>query len=335
MPPIQESAEAMPLERPVAEASAGAALEDAVGAEVTRLGARTTEFVPLLDALRAAGPVTTRVVNAAAVHETTGPIGEVAAHGAMGQVVGKIDLRLFLNHWHAAYGLTGASGEGLLRVVDGAGEPVVDISTTAMTDREAWERVIGAHRAPDSAVPTFAPHAPPAPETPDAEIDVAGLRSAWATLDHTHDFYGILRRFGVGREQALRLGGADFAVEVPPTILRTVFWAAERAGVQIMCFVGSRGCLQIYTGPVTLTPGQAEPTRIRGDGFTLSLDAARIARCWVVIKPTKLRGRITSIEVFDTAGTQVCQLFGARPPGEQENPAWRDIVEQAAAEVAQ
>ena len=40
-------------------------------------------------------------------------------------------------------------------------------------------------------------------EKPDTDIDVAGFQEAWETLKDTHAFFGMLKKFGVTRTQAL------------------------------------------------------------------------------------------------------------------------------------
>jgi len=47
----------------------------------------------------------------------------------------------------------------------------------------------------------------------------------------------------------------------------------------------------------------------------------------MVTKPTRLRGPITSLELFDVDGVLACQFFGARPPGERERADWRSLLE--------
>jgi putative hemin transport protein len=37
---------------------------------------------------------------------------------------------------------------------------------------------------------------------PDSSIDVAGLRTAWAAMQDTHEFFGMLKKFGSERQQS-------------------------------------------------------------------------------------------------------------------------------------
>ncbi|MEM6971196.1 MAG: ChuX/HutX family heme-like substrate-binding protein [Pseudomonadota bacterium] len=304
------------------------ALEARVGHDARRLKLDREGAAALLNALRASGPVVTRVANRAALHRTSGPLEEIQIHGAMGQVVGPIDLRLFLAEWRAAYALAPVSGGRSIQVVDPRGRPVIEIAASDATDLSAWDGAIAPWILPDHEAPSF--ELPPVvADRPDDAIDVAGLRAAWAEIEHSHDFFGLLRRFGVAREQALRLGGPAFARQVDSAMAARVCAGAGREGVRLMCFVGTAGCLQIYSGGIDSVEVDGAALSVLGNGFSLDLALDRVARAWVVVKPTRLRGRITSVELYDSSGMQVCQFFGARRPGERENPAWRAVIEDA------
>ena len=62
-------------------------------------------FGAVLMRLPEVGEVMSLTRNAACVHELTGRFEPPAIEGAMGQVVGEIDLRLFLRHWAFGYAL--------------------------------------------------------------------------------------------------------------------------------------------------------------------------------------------------------------------------------------
>ena len=315
--------------------SEGALVEARAGEGVTRLAPAGPGGHRLIEALTGLGPVMTLTRNEAAVHETTGPVTETAAQGAMGQTTGPIDLRLFYRHWHAAYAVEEETRSGLrrsLQVFDASGTAVQKVYAVTESDAEGWERAVAALAAPARGPVAFEAPAPAAQDRPDREIDRAALRGAWQALDHSHDFHRMLRGIGAGREQALRLAGEDLAAPVGTDTLRRVLEGAAADGVPVMCFVGNRGCLQIFSGPVERIEPRGPWLNVLDPGFNLHLRTDLVASAWRVVKPTRLRGPITSLELFDAAGGMVCQLFGARPPGEGENPAWRNLVDRAVAE---
>src|SRR5262249_48918725 len=142
-----------------------------------------------------------------------------------------------------------------------------------------------------------APAARSAPR-PDGEIDVAGLRAAWAGLKDTHEFFGMLKKFGAARTQALRLAGPDFARAVGNDATRRMLEASAAEKLDIMVFVGNPGCIQIHTGPVANVRVMDTWLNVMDPGFNLHLREDRIAKSWVVEKPTS-DGVVTSLEVFD------------------------------------
>jgi putative hemin transport protein len=306
----------------------------ASGAGAARLAPAGAGGRRLIEALPGLGPVMTLTRNAAAVHETTGPVTETASGEAMGQTTGPIDLRLFYRHWHAAYAVEEETRSGLrrsLQVFDAAGDAVLKVWATAETETDRWAEAVHALSAPARGPVAYRPAPPPPADPPDARLDRAALRAAWQGLEHSHNFHRMLAEFGAGRLQALRLAGTDLAAPLDADAVRRVLEGAAARETPIMCFVGNRGCLQIFSGPVRRIEPRGPWLNVLDPGFNLHLRADLVASAWRVTKPTRLRGAITSLELFDAAGTLVCQLFGARPPGEGERPAWRALVADAAA----
>jgi putative hemin transport protein len=217
------------------------------------------------------------------------------------------------------------SGERLsLQFFDAAGEAVHKIYATDETDRTAFDDLIARHRAKPSEL-AVAPRPVEPPDRPDSEIDVEGLRAAWRAMKDTHEFFGMLQKFKVGRVQALRLVGEEFARELPVLALRQAIEAAGADGTPIMIFVGSRGCIQIHTGPVERLVQTGGWFNVLDPTFNLHLREAGVARVFSVRKPTE-DGVVTSIEAFCNRGGNILLMFGARKPGKPELEAWRRIV---------
>lgn len=85
-----------------------------------------------------------------------------------------------------------------------------------------------------------------------------------------------------------------------------------------MVFVGNHGAIQIHSGLV-------HHLKVVGPWFNLHVREERLARAWIVRKPTD-GGWVTSLELFDIDGRQVLQLLGVREPGQPESDSWRDIL---------
>lgn len=301
-----------------------------------RVGAGVRHLRPAweeaLRGLEAVGPVMALTRNACAVHEKIGVYRNVEVHGPTGLVLDHaIDLRLFFARWSRAFAVEEA-GRGeprqSIQIFDAAGQAIHKIYRIEDTDAGAWEALLASLEAVEQprVVAWEAPFASPEAR-PDAEVDVAGFLDAWEALEDTHDFFGLLRRFGVTRTQALRLGEARGLTTAVPT--RTVRAALERAAAaacSIMVFVGNAGAIQIHTGPVVRTVPTGPWFNVLDPGFNLHLREDGLASAWIVRKPTR-DGVVTSLEAFDAEGGTVAQLFGARKPGIPEDLGWRALAE--------
>ena len=169
-------------------------------------------FGRLLARLPEAGTVMALTRNETAVHEKVGRFNEPAIEGTLGQVVGAIDLRLFLQHWRFGYALTEGTLASL-QFFDAAGTAVHKVYRRPETDPAAFDRIVADFADAAAAPAHFDPPAPRRPERPDAEVDVTGLREAWRALRRTDLFFGLMRQFGVTRAQAMRLAGPVHRVE--------------------------------------------------------------------------------------------------------------------------
>ena len=197
----------------------------------------------MLARLPEAGEVMALTRNEACVHEKHGRFNPPDIEGAMGQVVGEIDLRLFLRHWRFGYLLDEETRSGprrSLQFFDATGTAVHKIYATPATDAAAFARIADDCGRPRRAAPPPSSRADAAAERPDAEIDVAGLRAAWAAQKHTHEFVLLLRRFGVTRAQAMRLAGPSSPAPVAPDAAPPRCSSARRGDrLPIMVFVGN------------------------------------------------------------------------------------------------
>ncbi|MEM7189890.1 MAG: ChuX/HutX family heme-like substrate-binding protein [Pseudomonadota bacterium] len=307
------------------------------GDEVARLSLRGSDFATLIEDLMAVGRVMTLTRNDAAVHETKGPVSDVSFSGAMGQSVGAIDLRMFLRHWHVAYHISEETKSGLrhsFQIFGRQGKAILKIYAMDDTDMDAWNAVLARHGDPSDANVSFSPAEGPAAEKADDEIDQDLLRQRWQAIEHSHEFFMILEEVGASRQQALRLAGDDLAQKVPPANITSLLTGASEQEISIMCFVGNPGCIQIYAGQVERIVEMGPWLNILDPAFNLHLRLDKVANAWLVRKPTKARGLITSIELFDEDSTMVCQFFGSRPPQGTENPAWRALANGLIAETS-
>jgi putative hemin transport protein len=295
------------------------------------------DFRGLLAEMPAVGRVMCLTRNEHCVHERHGRFEDVQVKPPHGLVLGPdIDLRLFLGQWKYGFAVREPLRQGdrlSLQFFDKTGEAIHKIYATDETDRAAFDALVGRHTTAENPALTLVAKAPDAVDRPDSEIDVDGLRAAWRAMKDTHEFFGMLGKFKVGRVQALRLAGEEFARELPVRALRRAMEAASESATPIMIFVGNGGCIQIHTGPVKRLIETHGWFNVLDPTFNLHLREPAIAHVFTVRKPTD-DGIVTSVEAFDERNRNILLMFGARKPGKPELEEWRALVAKVEKQAA-
>lgn len=305
-------------------------LATAAGETVTRLEPKCAE---ILQEFHALGRVMALTRNDEIVHERKGEYKNVevmSGHGKMGLALGDdIDLRIFFANWHFAFAVTSASPRGALhsfQFFDIDGSAIHKVFLTDQSDLAAYKNLVEKYRAADQSPFVIVQSKPAKPaEKPDAEIDVENFRKTWAQLNDTHDFFPMLRKFGVAREQALRLADREMAFQTATGTYQYVLQKACQMKLPIMVFVGNDGIIQIHTGEVENVVAARGWFNVLDEKFNLHIKQEAIARAWIVKKPTA-DGTVSSLELFNEKGENVALFFGKRKPGVPEKNEWRELL---------
>lgn len=305
----------------------GAAIGDPAGPRTVRL---VDDLATVLRKVPSLGSVMALTRNEAAVHEKHGPYRDVKLFDGMGGVFERnIDLRLFMAHWQIGFALDDSRDGKLkrsLQFFDADGSAIHKVHLLEHSDHAAFERLVedGAHHDQSPAIRVAMPASPPG-DRPDTEIDRQALRERWLSLADVHQFHGLLKDLGVGRQQSFRLIGGDFARPVHAESLRLAAEAAAEAGLSVMIFVPNPGCIQIHTGPIRNFKAMGPWWNILDPGFNLHLRQDLVTTAWVVRKPTR-HGIVTSLELFDRDQRLIAMMFGERAPEAEETEGWRRIA---------
>ena len=305
------------------EAELTAALPSAL-----RLGPRVAD---VFRALPAVGEVKTMTRNEHAVMEKWGRFQDVeVGAGPAGQVVGdEIDLRIFPRRFRFGFFVSEETARGRrdsLQFYDEHGDSIHKVYAESEEAARSMRALAATHLvdAPEDAI---SPAPPPRPE-PRAKLtedDVEAFRRAWDGMTDTHEFFGLLRRFQMGRVQGLDTAGPTRAREVERGALAAVLDWAARVEMPIMVFVGSRGVIQIHTGPVRAVRAQGGYLNVLDRRFNLHVKEGSIARAFVVRKPTS-DGVVTSLELYDERDETIALVFSKRKPGQVEAEVWREAL---------
>lgn len=300
-----------------------------IGEGVTRL---RPEFAAILTEVEKLGRVMALTRNDECVHERKGVyLNPDFSSPHAGLFVGEdIDLRIFLSAWDKAYAVV-EKGEDRdkrsLQFFGKDGLAIHKIYTTKDSNDAAFDVIVEQFKSDNQSTEETTVAVPlNIDEKPDSEIDTEGFKAAWINLKDTHEFFGMLRKFGVTRTQALRLAPSEeHAHKIEKDAIVKMLEGAAAQKLPIMCFVGNRGNIQIHTGLVRKTMWHNNWFNVMDPDFNLHLDMDKIAQTWIVRKPTE-DGVVTAIEVFNEMGEIIVQFFGKRKPGIPELTEWRELV---------
>lgn len=300
-----------------------------IGNNVIRL---RPEFVNILSELQPLGKLMGLTRNEECVHERKGVYenSDFSSPHAGLFVNPDIDQRIFLGHWDKAFAVIETSEQGTRKSLQFFGKDGLAIHKIYLTkdsNEAAFDALVEKYKSENqSPEETVIPIVPNYDEKQDSDIDVEGFQNAWTALKDTHEFFGMLRKFGVTRTQALRLAPSEYYAQKlsNEASVKLLEKAAEKK-VPIMVFVGNRGNIQIHTGEIRKTMWHNQWFNVMDPDFNLHLDTSKIASTWLVRKPAE-GDIVTSIEVFNEMGELIVQFFGKRKPGIPELESWRELV---------
>lgn len=274
------------------------------------------------------GEVMALTRNESCVHEKVGTYGNYrrGPHAAM-IFNGDIDLRFFPSHWKHAFMVEREMGDSLRRsiqVFDAAGDAVHKIFLRDEAHIRDWDAAKARLALPNPSdvlevtprVPTQGPKILPE--------KAEELRRDWARMNDTHQFMRITSNLGMNRLGAYRVAGEPFVRRLANDAVDQALQGAQARGIEIMVFVGNRGCIQIHSGPIETLKAMGPWQNVMDPRFNLHLRLDHIAEVWAVDKPTK-QGPAISVEAFDADGMLICQLFGVGGKN-SSRPAWDVLV---------
>lgn len=304
-------------------------------AELVALGenniALRAEFEEILKSIPSLGYVMALTRNDHAVHERKGVYTKAGFNAHVGLVVNPdIDLRLFMQPWRFAFAVVEGERRSL-QFFAKDGSAIHKIYLTEKSDREAFDVLVEQFKSEAQNQPLEIEELPPTKEEKsDSEIDVAGFQQAWLDLKDTHDFFGLLGNYGVTRRQAMRLGPEGHTKQITVASMKRILEGVSERDLEIMVFIGNRGCIQIHTGPAKKLLQTGPWFNVLDPEFNMHLREDAIESVWVVKKPTD-DGFVTSLEAFDADGNIIVQFFGKRKPRIPEREDWRQVVADYAA----
>ena len=276
------------------------------------------------------GEVMALTRNEYAVSEKKGHFQNVFPGSDVSMTLGQIDLRIFQNNWKFAFVRTMPVRDRIvdsLQFFDAYGEAVFKLYPEPTTDLDEWNKLVALLKVDATKEKLRVLRATPYDNSPIHNADIEEFRNRWRQMTDVHQLHDILKELKIGRHDAVKLVGSEFANEVRGDSVEILLQSAAEREVPIMCFVGNKGCIQIFTGKIEKLKKIDGWFNILDEKFHLHLLTSGISRIWNVRKPTS-DGYVSSLEVFDQNGEMIIQFFGKRSAGEQEREDWRSLLSE-------
>ena len=276
------------------------------------------------------GEVMALTRNEYAVSEKKGHFQNVFPGSDVSMTLGQIDLRIFQNNWKFAFVCTMPVRDRIvdsLQFFDAYGEAVFKLYPEPTTDLDEWNKLVALLKVDATKEKLRVLRATPYNNSPIHNADIEEFRNRWRQMTDVHQLHDILKELKIGRHDAVKLVGSEFANEVRGDSVEILLQSAAEREVPIMCFVGNKGCIQIFTGKIEKLKKIDGWFNILDEKFHLHLLTSGISRIWNVRKPTS-DGYVSSLEVFDQNGEMIIQFFGKRSAGEQEREDWRSLLSE-------
>lgn len=283
------------------------------------------EWADIVGAVITGGAIRASTESGGITIEQTGTVGDynLRGEGTIGSVVqDDLDLRFLFRHW--AGGLV-HSAHTTIDFIDSSGTICVSLHAADDAARTTIEAVAEQFEGPLPDTP-----AAPArqPLKSDGDVDREALLADWRAMQNVHHFEALLGKHGVGRLQALRLAGPEFARELSTDAFGALLDRLDENGQEIMVFVANRGMVQIYSGPATEKKRAGHGWEIMQGGAKIYVPDTALHGLWLVHKPTAA-GIITSLEfVRDDSDQSLASIFGRHPHGDAQPPEWLGLLEQ-------
>ncbi len=279
------------------------------------------------------GEVMALTRNASAVHEKKGVYTNYHSGKFAAMTLGKdIDMRMFPARWVYAFAVEKNTDEGIRRsfqIFDKHGDSVHKVHIGINKHEQLFKEVTN-----ELVFKNFNLDIEPFTKEPLIEVTdevKKTLVEQWSQMTDTHQYVNIIRKLGLTRLQAVH-HGEKFSYQLKQDAITALLNKLAGTDIPIMCFVGSRGCIQIHSGPINTVKPMGPWINVLDPKFNLHLRTDHIKEIWAVKKPTD-KGHVNSIEAYDHDGELIAQFFGKRIEGMDENPKWRagvlEIIEES------
>lgn len=241
-----------------------------------------------------------------------------------------LDLRIFFRHWRYVFyieQIRHGDNQKSFQVFSGSGDAVCKIYLTENSDHQALNIILSKYTS-DVQAPVIFENVKDESfkKTNNLNIIDAELNLAWRGMKEVHDFYLLMRKYRLGRQEIFNKVDDDLARKVKKNALSDLLSLAKEKKEELTIFISNAGTVQIFTGIVKSLFDKDGWLNVYSGRTKIHLHKD-IAECWVVCKPSEC-GFVTSLEVFNSKGEQIIQIYGQRDEGKPERETWRKLINE-------
>ncbi|KEC55432.1 hemin-degrading factor [Bartonella koehlerae] len=286
------------------------------------------DIAVLLENAPQLGTVMALTRNEHAVHEITGCFEKIVQNQHIPLTLGEIDLRIFSKQWKFGFeyeAIVLGKPTKSLQFFDQNGVAIFKLYSKDTTNMVEWSKLVDELLHEDQ-LPVLGILPTPIPNKRDTlELNVEEFRNRWREMTDVHQLHGIISELKINRHDAVKYVGNEFAHGLKREAIEIMLNQVAQQEVPIMCFVGNKGCIQIFSGRIKNIKQIGPWLNVLDQKFHLHLLIPGIKNVWCVRKPTS-DGYVTSLEVFDENDEMTIQFFGMRKEGQKEREDWRSLL---------
>lgn len=305
-------------------------LATGIGENVIRLN---TDFAKQMTEFPKLGKIMSLTRSEGCVLENKGPFQKIELHQAgphqIATVIGPIELRVFFAGWRFGFAVITETPRGTMKSLqyfDQEGVAVLKVYLQEESNEDAYQEIIKNHTSEIQSSQLELESFPEEKTISQSELDLASFTHDWENMKDTHDFFGMLRKYKLNRQDAVKWIDDKWAYEIDRLSARKIVETAAETKLPIMIFAGNKGNIQIHQGRVQNVKQLGDWFNILDPNFNMHLDESQIDKAYVVHKNTE-DGLVTAVELFDEHSVMIAQFFGLRKPGLPQKPAWKALVD--------
>lgn len=156
-------------------------------------------------------------------------------------------------------------------------------------------------------------------------LDADPMKLNWATLRYWKEISGLIHRYGISYDTALKTLGPPLAREVAPDSLRLLLEVGEDQMLPLWVSLLGAGAAITWAGDVIVASGENHSINGSGRQMQLSMDAQELDRAWLVELPGA--DLPPMVEFFDGRGRHILSLSVPPQSTSRDNRVWRDTLE--------